>query len=62
MLTKLFISGKNWKLSLAEIAAYLNAKEIKFSVNFFSKEFFAIDLKQDAERRHRRFRGNNKNW
>ena len=48
MLTKLFISGKNWKLSLAEIAAYLNAREIKFSVNFFSKEFFAIDLKQDA--------------
>ncbi|MGO8806294.1 MAG: methyltransferase domain-containing protein [Candidatus Bathyarchaeia archaeon] len=48
MLTKLFISGKNWKLSLAEIAAYLNAKEIKFSVNFFSKEFFAIDLKRDS--------------
>jgi tRNA G10 N-methylase Trm11 len=48
MLTKLFISGKNWKLSLAEIAAYLNAKEIKFNVNFFSKEFFAIDLEQDT--------------
>src|SRR5208283_4312959 len=48
MLTKLFISGKNWKLSLSEIAAYLNSREIKFSVNFFSKEFFAIDLKQDA--------------
>jgi tRNA G10 N-methylase Trm11 len=48
MLTKLFISGKNWKLSLAEIAAYLSAKEIKFNVNFFSKEFFAIHLEQDA--------------
>ncbi len=48
MPTKLFISGKNWKLSLAEIAAYLNAKDIKFSVNFFSKEFFAIDLNQDG--------------
>ncbi len=48
MPTKLFISGKNWKLSLAEIAAYLDAREIKFSVNFFSKEFFAIDLKKDA--------------
>ncbi len=48
MPTKLFISGKNWKLSLAEVTAYLNAKEVKFSVNFFSKEFFAIDLKQDA--------------
>ena len=48
MLTKLFISGKNWKLSLAEIVAYLNVREIKFRVNFFSKEFFAIELKQNA--------------
>lgn len=43
MLTKLFISGKNWKLSLAEIAAYLKTKDTKFSVQFFSKEFFAIE-------------------
>ncbi|MGA2681756.1 MAG: methyltransferase domain-containing protein [Candidatus Bathyarchaeia archaeon] len=47
MLTRLFISGKNWKLSLAEILAYLNAKEIKFDVHFFSKEFFALDLKPE---------------
>jgi tRNA G10 N-methylase Trm11 len=47
MLTKLFISGKNWKLSLAELAAYLNAKELKFEVCFFSKEFFALNVGQD---------------
>jgi tRNA G10 N-methylase Trm11 len=47
MLTKLFISGKNWKLSLAELAAYLSAKELKFEVLFFSKEFFALEVKQD---------------
>jgi tRNA G10 N-methylase Trm11 len=47
MLTKLFISGKNWKLSLAELAAYLNAKELKFEVRFFSKEFFALNVERD---------------
>jgi tRNA G10 N-methylase Trm11 len=47
MLTKLFISGKNWKLSLAELAAYVNAKELKFEVRFFSKEFFALDVERD---------------
>jgi tRNA G10 N-methylase Trm11 len=49
MLAKLFISGKNWKLSLAEISAYLNAKETKFCVNSFSKEFFALHLNQDTD-------------
>src|SRR5208283_1095058 len=48
MLTKLFISGKNWKLSLAEITAYLSAREIEFSVNFFSKEFFSVELQQNV--------------
>ncbi|MGA2386048.1 MAG: DNA methyltransferase [Candidatus Bathyarchaeia archaeon] len=46
MLTKLFISGKNWKLSLAEITAYFNAKGTRFTVDFFSKEFFALDTEQ----------------
>ena len=48
MLTKLFISGKNWKLSLAELVAYLSAKESKFEVRFFSKEFFALDIEQEV--------------
>ncbi len=42
--TKLFISGKNWQLSLAELTAYLKAREAKFKIQFFSKEFFAISL------------------
>ena len=49
MLTNLFISGKNWKLSLAEIVAYLSAKKTNFVVNFFSREFFALDVEQGAE-------------
>jgi tRNA G10 N-methylase Trm11 len=48
MTTKLFISGKNWKLSLAEIAAYLNARKIKFDIAFFSKEFFALGIDKDS--------------
>jgi tRNA G10 N-methylase Trm11 len=39
---KIFVSGKNWKLSLAEVTAYLKTREIKFQVQYFSKEFFAI--------------------
>ena len=47
MPTELFISGKNWKLSLAELASYLKAREIKFEVQFFSKEFFAVSVEED---------------
>jgi tRNA G10 N-methylase Trm11 len=47
MPTQIFISGKNWKLSLAEIAAYLKAREIRFEVQFFSKEYFAITLEKN---------------
>ena len=43
MTTKLLISGKNWKLSLSEIASYFTAREMKFDIEFFSKEFFAIN-------------------
>jgi tRNA G10 N-methylase Trm11 len=48
MLTKLFVSGKNWKLSLAEIAACLKARGIRFEVHFFSKEFFVIGIDQES--------------
>ena len=44
MPTKLFVSGKNWKLSLAELAAYLNARNANFKINFYSKEFFKIKI------------------
>ena len=46
MPTELFISGKNWKLSLAELASYLEARKIKFEVQFFSKEFFAVSVEE----------------
>ena len=42
MHTVIFISGKNWKLSLAELAAYFKTRPIKFEVEFFSKEFFTF--------------------
>ncbi len=41
---KIFVSGKNWKLSLAELTAFLKTREIKFQVQYFSKEFFTIDV------------------
>ncbi len=47
MTTKLFISGKNWKLSLAELISYFKAREIKFEVQFFSKEFFVFSFEGD---------------
>lgn len=46
MPTELFISGKNWRLSLAELASYLKAREIKFGVHFFSKEFFVFNFEE----------------
>ena len=46
MPAELFISGKNWKLSLAELASYFKAREIKFEVQFFSTEFFAISFEE----------------
>jgi len=34
---------------LAEIVAYLSAKKTNFVVNFFSREFFVLDVEQGAE-------------
>jgi tRNA G10 N-methylase Trm11 len=41
-----FISGKNWKLSLAELAAYFEARSIAFEVTDFSRTFFTIKTVQ----------------
>ncbi len=49
MPTKLFISGKNWMLSLAELMAYFNTREIGFEVQFFSGEFFALSFEKDFD-------------
>jgi len=49
MPTELFISGKNWMLSLAELTSYFKARGNKFEVQFFSKEFFALDIEGGFE-------------
>ncbi len=47
MVTALFISGKNWILSLAELIAYFKARQILFQIDYFSTEFFKLTLKED---------------
>ncbi len=44
MFTLLFISGKNWILSLAELTAYFQTRNNKFKVEYFSREFFSINV------------------
>jgi len=44
MPTYIFVSGKNWMLSLAEIVAYFQARETKFKVEYFSREFFVLKV------------------
>jgi tRNA G10 N-methylase Trm11 len=46
---KIFVSGKNWKLSLAELTAYFKTREIKFQVQYFSKEFFTIKVGEELD-------------
>jgi tRNA G10 N-methylase Trm11 len=47
MPTQLFISGKNWRLSLAELVLFLEARKVKFKLHSFSKEFFVIRIEED---------------
>jgi tRNA G10 N-methylase Trm11 len=49
MPTELFISGKNWMLSLAELTSYFKAREIGFEVQFFSGEFFTLSFERDFD-------------
>ncbi len=49
MPTKLFISGKNWMLSLAELTSYFKAREIDFEIQFFSGQFFVLSFEEDFE-------------
>ncbi|MBT0160276.1 hypothetical protein G4O51_09855 [Candidatus Bathyarchaeota archaeon A05DMB-2] len=44
----LVISGKNWTLSLAELAAYFQAKNVKFKINVYSKVFFVITIDEPS--------------
>lgn len=45
-----FISGKNWKLSLAELISYFEARNISIQVTDFSRTFFIIKTKQPLKK------------
>src|SRR3989304_2617798 len=45
---QVFIPGKNWRLSLAELASFLKARKAEFGVHFFSKEFFVVSIKENS--------------
>ena len=47
MPTYLFVSGKNWMLSLAELTTYFTARNITFEIQFFSGEFFALSFEKE---------------
>lgn len=44
-----FISGKNWKLSLAELVSFLQERKIIFAVREFSREFFAVSVNAHSD-------------
>src|SRR3972149_10478620 len=45
---QVFIPGKNWRLSLAELASFLKARKAEFGVHFFSKEFFVVSIEENS--------------
>jgi tRNA G10 N-methylase Trm11 len=47
MPTLLFVSGKNWMLSLAELTAYFKARAIEFKIEYFSTEFFIFIFEKE---------------
>jgi tRNA G10 N-methylase Trm11 len=49
MQTLLFISGKNWILSLAELSSYFKARAIEFKIDYFSTEFFTLTFQKDLD-------------
>ena len=48
-ITHVFIPGKNWRLSLAELVSFLEAREVKFEICAFSKAFFAVSSEYKAD-------------
>jgi tRNA G10 N-methylase Trm11 len=42
-----FIPGKNWRLSLAELADFMEARRTEFEILSFSKEFFVSKVRED---------------
>lgn len=49
MIIQLFIPGKNWRLSLAELISFLEARRIKFMVRSASKAFFVVDIEEKVD-------------
>ena len=49
MFTFLFISGKNWQLSLAELIVYLQTNQICFEIQHFTKNFFIVQTQQTID-------------
>lgn len=49
MYTHVFISGKNWMLSLAELTVYFQTHDNKFEVQYFCREFFVINLEKPLD-------------
>jgi tRNA G10 N-methylase Trm11 len=47
--TRVFIPGKNWILSLAELVSYLEARKTRFEVFSFSKDFFLVRVEGDED-------------
>ena len=47
MPTQLLIPGKNWRLSLAELASFIEARKTKFIICSFSKEFFVVRIEEN---------------
>lgn len=46
--TKVFIPGKNWKLSLAELVSFLEARGARFEICSFSREFFVVNILESS--------------
>src|SRR3990172_9471518 len=47
--TCVFIPGKNWKLSLAELVSFLEARRARFEVQSFSREFIILNIYEGME-------------
>jgi tRNA G10 N-methylase Trm11 len=44
-----FVPGKNWKLSLAEVAAFLETRKCQFKIADLSKSFFTLTTEEALE-------------
>jgi tRNA G10 N-methylase Trm11 len=49
MPTYVFISGKNWTLSLAELTAYFTARNIEIKIEYFCREYFTINVTEELD-------------